>query len=116
MNKQRPMRGEIWLIDLDPILGHEQGRQRPCVVISVNEFNLGNAELHIILPITTKYRDLPTFVEINHDSGLKYKSFVICDQIRTVSISRFEKRKLGKINNSVFQKIQNRLMFLLGFK
>lgn len=49
-----PCRGEIWTADLEPARGHEQGGQRPCLILSDDRFNQGPAGLVVILPLTTK--------------------------------------------------------------
>lgn len=54
-----PVRGENWLIDLNPTRGHEQGGRRPGLVVSVDLFNKGPAGLVIVLPITTKEKGIP---------------------------------------------------------
>ena len=54
MNNQKPSRGEIWFVDLNPVVGHEQAKIRPCLIISHDTFNHGPANLHIILPLTSK--------------------------------------------------------------
>jgi len=41
----KPARGEIWLVDLNPTRGHEQAGKRPALVVSVDLFNFGPAEL-----------------------------------------------------------------------
>ena len=59
MNRRQPARGEIWLADLNPVHGREQAGRRPCLVVSVNPFNQGPAELVIVLPLTTKDKGIP---------------------------------------------------------
>ena len=44
-----PSRGEIWMVDLNPARGHEQAGYRPCLVVSVDLFNHGPAELVVVL-------------------------------------------------------------------
>ena len=43
-----PARGEVWSVDLDPVRGHEQAGTRPALVVSVDEFNEGPADLVVI--------------------------------------------------------------------
>lgn len=64
-------RGEIWLVDLSPTRGHEQSGIRPAVIISVDEFNSCPAELVVVVPITSKNKNIPLHVEIQpENSGL----------------------------------------------
>ncbi len=73
-------RGEVWLIDLNPVRGHEQAGRRPCLVISVNLFNQGASGLAVVLPITSKDKKIPFHVEVKPpEAGLKVKSFVKCE-------------------------------------
>jgi len=53
----QPSRGEVWIVDLDPTKGHEQAGRRPCLVISVDIFNQGPADLVVVLPMTTKRKE-----------------------------------------------------------
>ena len=47
----QPIRGEVWLVDLDPIVGHEMGKVRPVVV--VNTQNVGRLSLRMVVPLTS---------------------------------------------------------------
>jgi mRNA-degrading endonuclease toxin of MazEF toxin-antitoxin module len=48
----------VWLVELDPVEGHEQAGRRPALVLSVDAFNASPAELVTVLPITSKVRAL----------------------------------------------------------
>ena len=58
INQRNLLRGSIWLVDPDPTIGHEQGKKRPCLILSANEYHQGSSKLAIIAPITSKYRTL----------------------------------------------------------
>jgi mRNA interferase MazF len=63
MSTVSPARGEVWMVDFDPTKGHEQGGRRPALVVSVDVFNSGPAELVIVLPITkSNHRRLVHFL------------------------------------------------------
>ncbi|MCF7899308.1 type II toxin-antitoxin system PemK/MazF family toxin [Candidatus Babeliales bacterium] len=114
ISKGNVFRGDIWLIDLDPTVGHEQSKKRPCVIISTDLFNNSSADLVVILPLTTKQKNVPWQVEIKApDGGLKINSFIICDQIRTVSKQRLFGSRLGFLNSDTFKKIEKRIKILL---
>src|SRR5204862_2444879 len=49
-----PIRGEVWMLNFDPTRGHEQAGTRPALIISVDVFNAGPADLVIVLPITSR--------------------------------------------------------------
>ena len=92
---------EVFLIDLDPTVGHEIQKTRPCLVVSPNEMNK-NIGTVIIAPMTTKSHNFPSRVEV-HFSGKQ--GWVVLDQIRTVDRSRLVK-KLGKIKNEEILKVK----------
>ena len=110
----RIIRGEVWLADLNPVRGHEQAGKRPCLVISVDLFNQGASGLAVVLPITSKAKGIPFHVEINPpDGGLKVKSFVKCEDVRSISTERLEKR-WGVVSLETLVQIEDRLRILMG--
>jgi mRNA interferase MazF len=54
-----PLRGEIWLVNLDPVQGHEQGGKRPALVVSDDTFNQGPAGLVLVVPNTSRQKSIP---------------------------------------------------------
>ncbi len=106
-------RGEIWLIDLNPTIGHEQSGVRPALIISDNMFNHSFAEMIIIVPITSKNKGIPTHVELDCDC-LSVKSYIKTEDIRSVSTRRLS-RKLGEIDNQIMKLVEERVKLLLGF-
>jgi mRNA interferase MazF len=56
MNASQPSRGEVWDLNLDPTKGREQAGNRPALILSVNLFNHGAAELVVVVPITRTER------------------------------------------------------------
>lgn len=112
-NMSDPARGEIWFADLNPIRGHEQGGQRPCLVISANLFNQTLLGLVVVLPLTSKRKNFPSHVEITpKESGLKLLSFVKCEDVRSISKERLS-RRIGKISPSVLLEIEDKLKIIL---
>ncbi len=86
-------RFDIFLINLDPTIGSEIQKTRPCVVISPDEMNRYIATV-IIAPMTTKGKTYPTRV-VCHFQGKDGQ--IVLDQIRTVDKTRLVK-KLGQIS------------------
>jgi len=89
-------RFEVFLVDLDPTLGHEIKKTRPCLIISPDEMNLYISTV-IVAPMTTKGRGYPTRVECNFQGK---RGQIVLDQIRTIDKNRLVK-KLGKISKKV---------------
>lgn len=85
---------EVYLINLDPTIGHEIQKTRPCLVISPDEMN-NNIRTVIIAPMTTKTHEYPTRIPVRFD---KKSGWIVLDQIRTVDKSRLVKR-LGRISD-----------------
>jgi len=92
---------EVFLINLDPTIGHEIKKTRPCVVISPDEMN-SNIQTIVIAPMTTKSHDYPTRVKVKFQSK---SGWIVLDQIRTVDKRRFVK-KLGRITRSEIEKVK----------
>jgi len=108
-----PSRGEIWLANLNPSRGREQAGFRPCLVISVDQFNHGPAELVIILPITSRKKSIPLHVEIDcKETGLNTTSYIKSEDIRSVSRDRLEKR-IGRVTEEVMREVLDRIEILL---
>jgi mRNA interferase MazF len=102
-------RFEIYLVTLNPTVGSEIQKTRPCVVISPNELNVLNTV--IIAPLTSKgfefiFRPKIKFQEKN---GL-----ILLDQIRTVDKSRLVK-KIGKVDIKKAQEISDTLVEMFKY-
>lgn len=87
-------RFDVYLVNLDPTVGHEIRKSRPCLVISPDEMNQHISTV-IVAPMTTKGRNYPTRVSCIFQGK---EGQVVMDQIRTVDKSRLVKR-LGKIDS-----------------
>ena len=85
---------EVYLINLDPTIGHEIQKTRPCLVLSPGEMN-DNIRTVIIAPMTTKSHVYPTRIPVRFD---KKSGWIVLDQIRTVDKARLVK-KLGRISS-----------------
>lgn len=107
-------RGEIWLVNLDPTEGREQAGTRPILVISVDGFNHGAAELVVGIPITSRAKGIPLHVEIAPpEGGLTMTSYAKCEDVRSISVKRLVK-KFGKVEAATIEKVEDRLRILLG--
>jgi len=87
-------RFDVYLVNLDPTVGHEIKKSRPCLVISPDEMNRYISTV-IVAPMTTKGRDYPTRVPCTFQGK---EGQVVIDQIRTIDKIRLIKR-LGKIDS-----------------
>ena len=85
---------QIILVNLDPTIGSEIKKTRPCLVISPDEMN-DHLRTVVIAPMTTSSKNYPTRVEIKHENKA---GWVILDQIRTIDKQRILK-VLGKLKH-----------------
>lgn len=110
-----PQRGEVWLVDLDPIRGHEQGRKRPALIISNDQFNNGPAGLIVVVPLTTTERPrMPLRVRIDPpEGGLHETSFALCEAVRSISKDRLLGQALGTISPRSLASVAYRVSALL---
>ena len=111
-----PQRGEIWLADLNPPVGHEQaGPPRPVVVVSGPPMNEAPYQLSLVIPLTSRLKNLPGHLFVAAaDSGLNSDSEIMCEHVRSISHQRFKSRgpiaKLPpKILESAVQQIEQLL-------
>jgi mRNA interferase MazF len=114
MAASKPARGEIWEADLNPPRGHEQGGTRPVLVVSVDLFNQGPSGLAIVVPISTKDKRVRSQVPIEAgEGGLRTKSFIKCEAIRSISIQRLQGR-WGAVSPATLSAVEDRLRILLN--
>jgi len=102
-------RFEIWLINLDPTVGKEIQKTRPCVIIAPNEMKA----LHttIIAPLTSKGFNFPVRIKINFQDK---DGLILLDQIRAVDKQRLIK-KLGVLDNKKSKEVSRVLVDMFSF-
>ena len=87
MKKDQILRGDLYYAQLDPVIGSEQGGERPVLILQNNKGNHYSPTV-IVAPLTTNIvrSSLPTHVELK-TSGLHSTSLVLLEQIRTIAVS-----------------------------
>ncbi len=98
----------VYLVNLDPTIGHEIKKTRPCVVVSPNEMNC-HLKTVMIAPMTTKSHDYPSRV------GLRFigkQTWIVLDQLRTVDRGRLVK-ELGKLDSRNIRKVKDTIREML---
>ncbi len=103
-------RFDICLINLDPTVGSEIKKTRPCVVISPNEMNR-YIKTVIIAPMTTKGRKYPSRLDIIFEGK---SGQIVLDQIRTIDKERIVK-KLGTLPSNTALKVTNLLVEMFTY-
>ena len=102
---------EIWLVNLDPTIGAEIKKTRPCVILNSNL--IGKLPLKIIAPVTDfkpQYEAVPWMVKLtpNNTNSLTKTSVIDLVQVRSVSEIRLVKR-IGTIDDKEFRKCKEAL-------
>jgi len=92
---------QIILVNLDPTLGSEIQKTRPCVIISPDEMNR-HLRTSVIAPITAKSKNYPTRIEVKHNQRI---SWIAIDQIRTIDKQRII-RILGNLSRPEIKEVK----------
>lgn len=107
-------RGEVYLADPNPVVGHEQGGTRPHLVISIDPMNRSTAELLIGVPLTTADRGNELHVRLDPpEGGLDRVSYAMPEMARSVSRSRLI-RRLGRASPDSVEAVAKRVGILIG--
>lgn len=107
-------RGEVYMADPDPVVGHEQGGRRPFLVISIDAMNRSPAELVIAVPLTTTDRNSELHVRLEPpEGGLSRISFALPEMVRVLSTARL-KQRLGHASTDAVEAVAKRAGILIG--
>lgn len=93
----------VYFVNLDPAVGFEIKKSRPCVVLSPNDMN---AALGTVLaaPMTTTLRGYPSRSELTFNG----KHCEICvDQMRALDTSRFDRKSIGKLTGAQVESVKD---------
>jgi len=108
-------RGEIYMADLDPVVGSEQGSRRPVLIIQ-NDVGNQFSPTTIVAAISSQFspKIYPTEVRVKAGSGgLDKDSTVLLNQIKTIDKQRLENR-LGEVNLATMRKVDECIKISLG--
>jgi mRNA interferase MazF len=103
-------RFDVFLINLDPTIGSEIQKTRPCLIISPDEMNR-HIRTVIVAPMTTSGKDYPTRVPCKFQ---RKKGQIVLDQIRTIDKSRLIK-KIGTIDPQVQAEVISTLQSMFAY-
>jgi len=93
---------QIILVNLEPTIGSEIKKTRPCVIISPDEMNKYLRTI-VVVPMTTKSRKYPTRIEVKHDGKI---GWIVIDQIRTIDKQRIIK-VLGRLSQPEIKEVKS---------
>jgi mRNA interferase MazF len=107
-----PSRGDVWLVSLDPTVGHEVQKTRPAVIVTSNIYNRHNWAV-VLMPLTSHDNAEYDQVLIRPpEGGLTSTSVTLPDQIRAVDRRRLVKR-LERVNRDTLRSIDRSLKIVL---
>lgn len=112
-------RGDVYLVNLDPIIGKETGKARPAVIIQ-NDIGNKFSPVTIVAPISsvkeiTKPLPIMIFIE-KGEGGLNEESYVDCGQIRTIDKDKRLITKFGSLSKSKMSEIDKALKISLSLQ
>ena len=108
-----PNRGEVWLVSLGAARSGEAGKNRPAIVISVDELNDGQPdELIVVVPLSSSRAPSALRPEVNVE-GVDRPSRAICRAVRSVSRARLL-RPLGVLPHATLAEVERSLALILG--
>jgi mRNA interferase MazF len=114
VTQQRFRRGDIWTVDLEPVVGSEQGKARPALIIQNDIGNLYSPVL--IVAALTSGEDAHFDVQVAvkaPEGGLRHNSIVLLNQIRTIDKRRVG-RYWGRLSARTMQQVDKAIKISLG--
>lgn len=108
-------KGSIVSVGLDPTIGAEMQKTRPCVVVSPDEMN-GALRTVVILPMTSTKKELPTriLIKATQASGLVNDSYAVADQVKTIDKMRILS-KIGQVSPDEEKALSDVLCAMFGY-
>jgi mRNA interferase MazF len=109
-----PRRGEIWLVSLGAARQGEPGKNRPAIVISVDEIAAGEEhELFVVVPVSSSRAPSLLRPRVSPEEGIDEESAAICRAVSAVSRSRLL-RPVGRLKPDTLQEVERALATILG--
>ncbi len=108
-------RGEIWWVDLNPIIGSETGKERPCLILQ-NDIGNQNGTTTVVAPFLPGMKTYPFVVNVapTSQNGLAGNRHINLSQIRAVDARRI-KNKQGVLESNYWEAIEQAVWIELGF-
>lgn len=114
MASTEPFRGQVWLVSLGAGRAGEPGKNRPAVVISVDDISTGASdELIVVIPISSSRTPSPLRPPISPAEGVTTPSVTVCRGVRAITRSRLL-HQLGTVTPAHLEDIERALALILG--
>jgi mRNA interferase MazF len=110
-----PRRGSIWYFAPDPIVGSEQGRTRPCVVVQRDSAN-ATSPTTIACPLTSAHGQKPNLLTVRvrpPEGGLDKESLILCKQVRVLDRRRMRGEMVGELSERTMALVDEALRVIL---
>jgi mRNA interferase MazF len=108
-------RGEIWWVNLDPTVGNETAKKRPCVILQ-NDVGNARSNTTMVAPLLKGLKNYPFVVNIEAtvNNGLDENRRIHLEQMRVVDQQRID-RQLGTLEDKYWREIEIAVGIVLGF-
>ena len=111
------LRGEVYLVNLNPVQGREQAGRRPVLVISTDAINRLPLVVTVVVGTNGQNvtRNYPTNVRVSTaESGLPMETVFLCFQLRSLDPSRFADAPEGRVSGEVLERVETAVRHCLG--
>jgi mRNA interferase MazF len=116
MASSDPRRGEIWLVSLGAVRTGEPGKNRPAIVVSVDEIVAGvEDELFVVVPLSSSHAASPLRPAVSPAEGIDRQSSAVCRGVRAVTRTRLL-RRIGKAKPETLGDVEHALAMILGLE
>lgn len=116
MASTEPTRGEIWLVSLGAGRKGEPGKNRPAIVVSIDQILVGvEDELFVVVPVSSSRASSPLRPAVSPDEGIDTPSVAVCRGVRAVARTRLL-RPIGKAGTETLREIERALAMILGIE
>jgi mRNA interferase MazF len=116
MASTEPRRGEIWLTSLGAARKGEPGKNRPAIVVSVDEISTGlEDELIVVVPLSSSRVASPLRPEVSPAEGSERASVAVCRSVRAVARKRLL-RPVGRAKADTLREVEQALGMILGIE
>ena len=104
----------MWQVQFSPTRGSEQDGSQPALIISVDKFNKGPADLVIVIPITHTNRDIASHIQVHAtEAGLDSETYIMVEAMRSISKERLLTYR-GSLNAATVASVERIICVLLG--
>jgi mRNA interferase MazF len=117
MSRNYPKQYEIWIVNLDPSTGSEPGKSRPFVILQSDILNQAGHTSTIGCAISSQHKAGVSLIRLAVEpttlNGLLKTSYILCDQVRAIDVSRLKER-IGTIDGNSIKQLNESIKIILS--